>query len=92
MIFFSEFIVHNFNEGISTARFSDIFKSEEVKSIFKKKSRVDKESFRPVSRLPVLSKIFERLIFQQLIMFYEPVFPKYHSIADFRKVIVDKTV
>ena len=92
MIFFSEFIVHNFNEGISTARFSDIFKSEEVKSIFKKKSRIDKESFRPVSSLPVLSKIFERLIFKQLIMFYEPVFPKYRSIADFRKVIVHKTV
>ena len=92
MIFFSEFIVHNFNEGISTARFSDIFKSEEVKSIFKKKSRIDKESFRPVSRLPAFSKIFERLIFKQLIMFYEPVFPKYNSIADFRKVIVHKTV
>ena len=85
--------MHNFNEAISTARFPDIFKSEEVKSVFKKKkSRTDKENFRPVSSLPVISKIFERLIFKQLIMFYEPVFSKYHSIADFGKVMVHNTV
>ena len=39
---FSEFIMHNFNEGISTARFPDILKSAEVKPVFNKKSRVDK--------------------------------------------------
>ena len=50
---FSEFIIHNFNEGISTAKFPDILKSAEVKSVFKKKSRIDKENCRPVSILPV---------------------------------------
>ena len=34
---------------------------------------------RPVSILPVTSNIFERLIFKQLIMFFEPVFSKYQS-------------
>ena len=53
---FSEFIIHNFNEGISTARFPDILKSAEVKSVFKKKSRIDKENYRPVSILPVVSR------------------------------------
>ena len=61
------FIMHTFNEGISTARFPDIFKSAEVKPVLKKKSRIDKENYRPVSILLVLSKIFERLIFGQLI-------------------------
>ena len=46
---FSEFIMHNFNEGISTARFSDISKSAEVKPVFKKKPRIDKENYRPIS-------------------------------------------
>ena len=69
------FIMHSFNEGISTARFPDIFK--EVKPVLKKKSRIDKENYRPVSILLVISKIFERLIFKQL-MFFEPVFSKYH--------------
>ena len=32
---FSEFIMHNFNEGISTARFPDIFKNAEVKPVLK---------------------------------------------------------
>ena len=69
--------MHNFNEGIATARFPDILKSAEVKPVFKKKSRIDKENYRPVSILRVISKIFERLIFKQLIMFFEPVFSKY---------------
>ena len=45
---FYEFIMHNFNEGISSARFPDILKSAEVKWVFKKKSRIDKESYSPV--------------------------------------------
>ena len=56
--------MHNFKEGISTARFPDILKSAEVKPIFKKKSRIDKENYRPVSILPIISKIFEKLIFK----------------------------
>ena len=76
-LFCSEFIMHNFNEGISTARFLDILKNAEVKPVFKKKSRTDKENYRPVSILPVISKIFERLIFKQLIMLFERVFSEY---------------
>ena len=74
---FSKFIMPNFNEGISTARFPDILKRAEVKPVFKKKTRIDKENYRPVSILPVIFEIFERLIFKQLIMFFEPVFFKH---------------
>ena len=49
--------MHNFNRGISTARFPDIFKSAEVKPVFKKKSRIDEENYRPDSILSVISKI-----------------------------------
>ena len=73
---FSKFTMHNFNEGISTARFPDILKGAEVKPVFKKKSRIDKENYRPVSILPVIFKIFERLIFKKLTMFFESVFFK----------------
>ena len=44
--------MHRFDEGISTASFSDILKNAEVKPVFKKKSRTDKENNRPVSILP----------------------------------------
>ena len=80
---FPEIIMHSFNEGISIARFPDILKNAEVKPVFKKKSRIDKENYRPFSILPVISNIFERLIFKQLIMFFELVFFKYQ--CGFRK-------
>ena len=79
---FSEFVIHNFNEGISTAKSPDILKSAkgkpEVKPVFKKTSRTGKENYRPVSILTVISKAFEKLIFMQLLMSFEPVFSKYH--------------
>ena len=87
---FSEFIIHNSNEGIATARFLDILKSVEIKPVFKKKSKIDKENYRPVSILPVISKTSERLIFKQIIMFFEPVF--LNISADFGRVIVNNTV
>ena len=77
---FSQFIMHNINEGISTARFPDILKNAEVKPVFKKKSRIDKENYCPVRILPVISQIFERLIFKQLTMFFETVFSKYRCL------------
>ena len=80
---FSEFIMHNFNKCISTARFLDILKNAEVKPVFKKISRIDKENYRPVCILPVIYKMFERLILKQLIMFFEAVFSKYQ--CGFRK-------
>ena len=69
--------MHNSNEGISTARFLDVLKSAEVKPVFKKKSRNYEENYRPITILPVIYKSFERLIFEQLIVFFEPVFSKY---------------
>lgn len=43
--------MHNFNKGISTERFPDIFKIERVKPVFKKESKIDKPNYRPVSTL-----------------------------------------
>ena len=56
---FSKFIMHNFNYSISMARFPDILKTAEVKTVFKKKKiKIDKESYRPVTILSVILKIF----------------------------------
>ena len=88
--------MHNLYEGISTPRFPDILKSAEVKPVLKKKSRIDKENYIPVSVLPVISKIFERLILKQL-MFFEPVFFEYqcgsrkgHSVQHCPLVMIEK--
>ena len=55
-------------------RFSKI---QRLNQFSRKKSRIDKENYRPVSILPAISKFFERLTFKQLIMFFEPAFSKY---------------
>ena len=78
---FSEFIMHNFNEGITTGMFPVIVKNAEIKPIFKKKSSIDKENYRLFSILP--------FIFKQL-MFFEPVF--LNSSVGFGKVVVRNTV
>ena len=43
--------MYHFNDGITTTRFPHIFKGSEVKPTFKKKSKIDKENYRPVSIL-----------------------------------------
>ena len=39
-----------------------ILKNPKVKPVFKKSCRIDKETCRPISILPIVSKIYERLI------------------------------
>ena len=58
-------------------------KMQRLNQFFKRKSRIDKENGRPVSLYPVISKIFQRLVFKQLIMSFEQVFSKYQR--GFRK-------
>ena len=65
--FFSEFNIHNFKEGISTTRFFHILKRSDVKSTFRKKSRIDKENYQPVSILRVIFEIFEKLTFRGIV-------------------------
>ena len=45
--------------------------------IFKKGSKSKKENFRPISILPVLSKIFEKLMSKQLSNFFENILSKF---------------
>ena len=68
----SEIIYNNFNSNvIDNCIFSDHLKTANVTPIFKKDSRTDKKNYRPVSILPNLSKIYERLIYNQLSKFFE---------------------
>ena len=68
----SEIIYNNFNSiVIDNCIFPDHLKTANVTPIFKKDSRTDKKNYRPVSILPNLSKICERLIYNQLSKFFE---------------------
>ena len=63
---FSYFIFASFNNAVSKGVFPNELKQADIKSIYKKESRNEKQNYRPVSILPNLSKIFERCIYDQL--------------------------
>ena len=60
------FIHYNFNNSLSSSTFPTALKYANVKPVFKKDDKTDKENYRPISILPTLSKVYERLIYNQM--------------------------
>ena len=50
--------------------FPNHLKLAEVTPVFKKKDELNKENYRPVNVLPHASKIFERIVFSQMNLFF----------------------
>ena len=63
---FANFILKNFNKCIMDGKFPNQLKKVDVSPIFKKRNHDDKTNYRPLSILPSLSKIYERLIYNQI--------------------------
>ena len=55
-----------FNTSIETSQFPDSWKVARITPIFKDGDRAEKSNYRPISVLPVISKLFEKLVFNQL--------------------------
>ena len=60
------YLTYIYNCSISTAIFPDDWKMARVSPIFKAGSKEDFDNYRPVSILPIVAKIFEKLIYGQL--------------------------
>ena len=71
------------NKCIKEGTFPNDLKLAEVIPIFKKKDFLDKENYRPISILPQMSKVFERLIYKQINQYMSQIFSKY--LCGFRK-------
>ena len=66
----SEPLAHIWNDQvISKEKFPTRLKLADVTPLFKKLENVCKENYRPVSLLPLVSKIFERIMQEQMIKF-----------------------
>ena len=54
------------NSSISTGIFPDELKIADIVPVFKKEDQNDKTNYRPISLLPLISKIFEKFLYQQI--------------------------
>ena len=55
-----------FNMSFSTGQFPDSWKVARVTPIYKDSSSSENSNYRPISVLPVVSRLFEKLIYDQL--------------------------
>ena len=59
------------NDAINKGVFPDSLKIAKITPVHKKDELTDKENYEPVSVLPLLSKVFERLLYDQLSEYLE---------------------
>ena len=68
---FADFIAESFKGAIKTSNFSNCLKLADITPLHKKGRKDNKENYRPVSILPTLSKIFEKILFEQISVFFD---------------------
>ena len=71
------------NKAFNENKFPDTLKLCDIVPVFKKLNPTDKTNFRPVSVLPLLSKVFEKIMYDQLYEYAETFLNK--LIYGFRK-------
>ena len=81
--FFCSLLYNNFNNCISMCTFPSKLKLADVSPLHKKGVRMDKSNYRPVSILPAISKIYERVLCTQMNCFTENILSKFQ--CGFRK-------
>ena len=79
----SHFVYHNFNNSLSCSTFPTGLKYGDVTRIHKKDDKTDKTNYRPIIIFPNLSKVYERLMYNQISSYFDSVFSKFQ--CEFRK-------
>ena len=63
------FLTDLFNFSINTKTYPGEFKTAKVAPVFKKGDKADLNNYRPISVLPTVARVFEKLIYNQLYKF-----------------------
>ena len=66
-----KYLTSTINDSLKESTFPDELKQSEVIPGYKKLDPLQKENYRPVSLLPHISKVFERVIYNQINSFME---------------------
>ena len=81
--FFAKYSCDHINASICSSKFHNELKEADIVPVHKKKSKLSKENYRPISILPNISKVYERCLYDQMSNFFEVIFSKYQ--CGFRK-------
>ena len=73
----SHFLHHNFSNSLSCSTFPTGMKYADVTPIHRKDDKTDKTNYRPISILPNLSKVYERLMYNQISPYFDSMFSKF---------------
>ena len=76
-------ICHLVNQSISSGIFPDRLKEAQVIPLFKKEDPLNKKNYRPVSILPMISKVYEKVLSTQLSHYFDNIF--HNFLCAFRK-------
>ena len=68
-----------YNQNIENAIFPNELKNADIPPVYKKKGRDDKSNYRPDSILPLLSKPFERTLYEQIDSHTKDILSKYQG-------------
>jgi len=71
-----EFVLlsHICNRMLSTGTFPDRLKYSEIKPMYKKGNKTQITNYRPISLLPVFSKIFEKVLYKRLYNYLQTIY------------------
>ena len=73
----SHFQYHNFNNSLACSTFPTGMKYADETPIYEKDDKPDKTNYPPVSILPNLSKVYKRLMYNQISPYFDSVFSKF---------------
>ena len=73
-----------FNKSLFTGKFPNKWKLARIAPIFKSGARDDRSNYRPISSLPCISRLFEKLIFNQFYEYLDANISLYEHQSGFR--------
>ena len=80
---FATFLVKDINTCIRKGEFPDKLKTADITPVFKKGDKHEKSNYRPVSILPILSKVYEKCLYKQIENYMENILSNFQ--CGFRK-------
>ena len=81
--FFAKYTCDDTNDSIRSSKFPNELKQADIVPAHKKKPKLSKENYRPISILPNVSKIYGRCLYDQIATYFEHIFSRYQ--CGFRK-------